>query len=137
MRTMPHDELIARAAALIHPRQTPDGRLHGDVGAIVVSEDGKVYEGVCVDTPSWGICAERSALAAMITQGQYRARTVVAVWRNAETQALHVLPPCGICREFLRQIDAGNLDTEIILGRELSEPLRNLLPHHAWPAPLN
>lgn len=136
VQTMVHDELIARAAALIRPRRTPDGRLHGDVGAVVVSADGKMYEGICVDTPSWGLCAERSALAAMITQGQYQARTVVAVWRNPDSEALHVLPPCGVCREFLRQIDPGNLDTEIVLGRDRSEPLRRLLPHHDWPAPL-
>ena len=92
MHTQPHDDLIARTAALIRPWRTPDGRLHGDVCAVVVSADGRIYEGICVDTPSWGLCAERSALAAMITQGQYRARTVVAVWRDPGSQALHVLP---------------------------------------------
>ena len=136
MHTQPHDDLIARAAALIRPWRTPDGRLHGDVGAVVVSADGRIYEDICVDTSSWGLCAERSALAAMITQARYRARTVVAVWRDPDSQALHVLPPCGVCREFLRHVDAGNLDTEIVLGRAQSEPLRHLLPHHAWPSPI-
>lgn len=134
---MDSKELIDRAAQLIRRHHTDDGRLHGDVGAVVLSANGKVFEGVCVDTASWGLCAERSAIAAMITSGEYRLRKVVAVWRNDQTGELHVLPPCGICREFMRQIDGGNLDAEIVLGLAVSRPLRELLPEHSWPAPLS
>lgn len=111
--------------------------MHGDVGAVVVSAQGHVFDGVCVDTPSWGLCAERSALAAMITAGEYRFQQVVAVWRNAGTGEIHVLPPCGVCREFMRQIDGGNLDAEVILGADRSLLLADLIPEHAWPAPLS
>ena len=103
----------------------------------MLSVDGIAYEGVCVDTPGWGLCAERSALAGMITSGEYRLQKVVAVWRSDKTGELHILPPCGICREFMRQIDGGNLDAEVILGLEVSRPLRELLPEHRWPAPLS
>ncbi|WP_083982915.1 hypothetical protein [Devosia soli] len=129
--------LIDRATQLLQVRHTQDGRVHGDVGAVVVSERGHMYEGVCVDTPSWGLCAERSALAAMITAGEYRFQQVVAVWRNETTGEIHVLPPCGVCREFMRQIDSGNLSAEVILGADQSRPLRDLLPEHAWPPPLH
>lgn len=132
---MDHSALIARASALLRPHEA-GGRLFGDVGAVVVSESGRVYDGVCVDTASWGLCAERSAMAAMITAGEYRIRTVVAVWRDPSTQALHVLPPCGVCREFMRQVDAANLAAEVVLGRDSSQTLATLLPHHAWPPPL-
>jgi cytidine deaminase len=131
-----HKDLIDRAARLIKLHHTGDGRLHGDVGAVVLSANGNVYEGVCVDTASWGLCAERSAIAAMITSGEYRLQKVVAVWRNDKTGELHVLPPCGVCREFMRQIDGGNLDAEIVLGLDVSRPLRELLPEHEWPSPL-
>lgn len=128
--------LIERAAALLKPHTTSAGRLFGDVGAVLVSASGKVFEGVCVDTPSWGLCAERSAIAAMITAGEYRIERIVAVWRDSGTGALHVLPPCGHCREFMRQVDDGNLATAVILGPDQSVPLAELLPLHAWPAPI-
>lgn len=50
---------------------------------------------------------------------------------------MHVLPPCGRCREFIRQIDPANLDTEVILGRNRTTPLRDLLPETGWPEPLD
>ncbi|KKB06793.1 hypothetical protein VE25_21030 [Devosia geojensis] len=128
--------LIGRAAAVLRPHRTRQGRLLGDVGAAVLSADGNIYTGVCVDTPSWGLCAERSALAAMIGRGEYRIDKVVAVWRNEETGRLHVLAPCGVCREFMRQIDDDNLEADVILGGTETRKLRELLPAHAWPEPL-
>jgi cytidine deaminase len=47
-----------------------------------------------------------------------------------------VLPPCGRCREFIRQVDPANLDTEVILGSDRSALLRELLPANEWPEPL-
>jgi cytidine deaminase len=41
---------------------------------------------------------------------------------------LRVLSPCGRCREFIRQIDPANIDTEVVLGRDRSVKLRELLP---------
>ena len=125
--------LIARAAAVLNQVRVKD-RLFGDVGAAVLSEAGEVFTGVAVDTAGWGLCAERSALAAMITAGQYRVAKVVAVWKDEMTGRLHVLPPCGICREFMRSIDEANLDALVITGRDRSMPLRELLPLHDWPA---
>lgn len=133
---MTNDEMIARAVGLLRPHRTVDGRVHGDVAAVVVGDDGAVFDGLCIDTASWGLCAKRSALAAMVTAGQYGFSKVVAVWRNAETEAVHVLPPCGICREFMRQISPDNLDAEIVLGPARTVSLRQLLPEHEWPAPL-
>jgi cytidine deaminase len=48
----------------------------------------------------------------MVTGREYRIAKVVAVWRNDEG-VLHVLPPCGRCREFMRQIDPANLKATI------------------------
>ncbi|HWU18362.1 MAG TPA: hypothetical protein VN155_11835 [Devosia sp.] len=133
---MKNRDLIEQAAQLLKPHRTPAGRLFGDVGAMVVSATGKLYPGVCVDTPSWGLCAERSALATMVTHGEYRISKVVAVWRNDENGQLHVLPPCGTCREFMRQLDDANLDAEIILDTDRTATLRDLIPEHRWPKPL-
>jgi cytidine deaminase len=130
-----HDELIAAAAATVHRHRSGD-RLFGDVAAVLVTDTGNRYSGVCIDTPSGtGLCAEHAAIAAMVTAREYRIATIVAVWRD-DDGALSVLPPCGRCREFIRQIDESNLDTEVVLGRRESMPLRELLPQNEWPPPL-
>ena len=132
---MTNEELIQTAGKVLNP-VTKDGRLHGDVGAAVLGKNGKVYVGTCVDTPSWGLCAERSAFAAMITDGEYKFDKVVAVWKDDKTGKLHVLPPCGVCREFMRQIDQENLESKVILGKTDVKKLKELIPNYEWPAPL-
>jgi cytidine deaminase len=72
----------------------------------------------------------------MVTAGEYRIARIVAVWRDDE-ERLYVLPPCGRCREFLRQIDPANIETEVVLSRIRGAPLRELLPAHEWPEPLD
>ena len=132
---MTNDELIACAEKVLNPRRVGD-RLFGDVGATLITDRGNLYSGVCIDTGSGtGFCAEHSAVAAMVTAGEYVIRKIVAVWKD-EGGALYVLPPCGRCREFIRQIDESNLDTEVILGRGQTVTLTDLLPYHQWPAPL-
>jgi cytidine deaminase len=130
-------ELIQRAAAALNPHRGPYGRLFGDVAACLVSAEGNLYSGVCIDTGSGtGFCAEHAAIAALVTAGEYRITRIVALWRD-EQGRLHVLPPCGRCREFIRQIDPANLETEVILGEGRRRPLRELLPEHEWPEPLD
>jgi cytidine deaminase len=129
-------ELILRAAAAIHPHRGPYDRQFGGVACCLVSASGNAYLGVDIDTGSGtGFCAEHSAIAAMVTAGEYQIAKVVAVWRDEERR-LYVLPPCGRCRELIRQIDAANLETEVILGDDRSKRLRELLPEHTWPTPL-
>lgn len=126
---MSAENLIERAAAVLNPVVVGD-RLFGDVGAALVTDKGNVYTGVCIDTGSWGLCAERSAIASMVTAGEYRIKRIVAVWREWRNGKgpLHVVSPCGICREFMLQIDPGNADTEVILGPERMAKLSELLP---------
>ncbi|QPP05866.1 cytidine deaminase [Streptomyces bathyalis] len=136
MATVSDDELITAATDVLNPHRVGD-RLFGDVGSALVTAAGNVYRGVCIDTGSGtGFCAEHAAVAAMVTAREYRIAKIVAVWRSDEG-LLHVLPPCGRCREFVRQIDPGNIGTEVVLGRGNSTPLRELLPFNEWPAPLD
>jgi cytidine deaminase len=134
---MTNEELIAHAAAVLNPHTTAEGRLLGDVAATLLTDEGNVYSGVCIDTGSGtGFCAEHAAIAAMVTAGEYRIARIVAIWRDEQSGTLSVVPPCGRCREFIRQIDPANLETEVVLGIGTSQPLKELLPFHAWPEPL-
>jgi cytidine deaminase len=135
MANEPSDsDLVDRAAALLNPRRVGD-RLFGDVASVLVTKAGNQFGGVCIDTPSGtGFCAEHAAVAAMVTAGEYHITRIVAVCRG-EDGVLYVLPPCGRCRAFIQQIDAANLDAQVILGRGTRAALRELLPHTEWPEP--
>lgn len=131
-----HEDLIELAAGRLNPHTVQD-RLFGNVAAALETVDRRRYVGVCIDTGSGtGFCAEHSAIAAMVTDGRYAIGRIVAVWRDAQGR-LCVLPPCGRCRELIRQVDPANLDTAVVLGWETSATLRELLPAHEWPAPLD
>lgn len=136
-----NDVLIDTAQAVLHPHAVMGlrsaSRRIGHVAATLVTEAGSLYSGVCIDTGSGtGFCAEHAAIAAMVTAREYKIAKIVAVWRS-EVGVLHVLPPCGRCREFIRQIDPANLDTEVVLSRAGSASLRDLLPYNGFPGPLD
>lgn len=132
---MTNGQLIEEAASVINPVMVGD-RLFGDVGSALLTRGGNVYLGVCIDTGSGtGFCAEHGAIAAMVTAGEFGIEKIVAVWKD-DDGATYVLPPCGRCREFIRQVDESNLDTDVVLGYEKTMKLKDLLPLNGWPEPL-
>ncbi len=133
---MTNEEIIENTKGYLAPHKS-GGRLFADVAATIITENGNVFSGVCIDTGSGtGFCAETAAIGAMVTAQEYKIKKIVAVWADNDSKQLYVLPPCGRCREFIRQIDESNLDTEVVLGFEASSKLRELLPCNEWPEPL-
>lgn len=121
---MEWNALLQIAKDTLNPRQLSESSYAGSVAAALVTDKGNVYKGVCIDTPcSMGFCAEHAAIAAMITAGENRIEKIVAVCEDGD-----IVAPCGRCREFMYQIHADNLQTEVMLGRGVVT-LRELLPH--------
>lgn len=82
----------------------------GGVAAAILTKAGNVYVGVCIDTASsLGMCAERNAIANMITCGESRIDKVVAVMPDGK-----VGMPCCACREFMMQLDRESGEIEIL-----------------------
>jgi len=123
---MTNDELIQKAQAVVNPRKIARGFTVGDVGCALLTAKGNLHVGVCIDVGGGiGFCAEHSAIASMITHGEQSISRIVAVLGDGK-----VLPPCGRCREFMRQVDLSNMDrTEVLLGRDKIVKLRDLMPH--------
>lgn len=109
------DRLFAAAKAVQNGRRVSEYVEAGGVAAAILSASGRIYTGVCVDTNSTlGICAERSAIFQMLTQGEQEIRKVLAVMPDGRTGA-----PCGACRELMVQLmpeTYGNI--EIMLDYE-------------------
>jgi len=131
VRAITDADLWARAEAALNPQRIGDLWI-ADVACALVSQDGRVFTGASVGG-YLGVCAEQSAVTAMVSAGPPLVRRLVAVWRD-EHGALHALPPCGRCREFLRLVSQDNLEAEVVLGPDHVVRLRDLLPVHGWHA---
>jgi cytidine deaminase len=129
MMQISNEELIEKARSVLKPRKIKHGFTVGDVGCALVTDKGNVYLGVCIDAAGgMGFCAEHSAIAAMVTHGEHVIKKIVAVVEGGKP-----IPPCGRCREFMRQIHEENSETEVIIGKNKSVKLRELLPF-SWDA---
>lgn len=125
---MNNQKLIKRAASLVKAKKIKDG-LIGDVGCALVSGKDKIYVGVCAATGSNVFCAEQNAIGSMITQKEFKIKKLVAVWKN-DKGSIYIIPPCGNCRQLMREINEKNLDyTEVILDKDKTVKLRDLLPY--------
>ena len=119
---MEFTELYQKALEVLHPRQVSEDIEAGGVAAALVTDQGNVYQGVCIDTAcSMGFCAEHAAIAAMLTAGENRVERIVAVNWNRD-----ILPPCGRCREFLMQL--GNPDALVLVAKDTAVKVKDLLP---------
>lgn len=87
----------------------------GGVSAAILTKKENIYVGVCIDTAcSLGLCAERNAIANMITNGESDICRVIAIDQNGKA-----IPPCGACREFMTQLMPENYHSiEIMLDYE-------------------
>lgn len=94
------DQLYLAARKVQQEREISSWVEAGSVSAALLTEKGTIYAGVCIDTAcSLGMCAERSAIAAMITNGENVIDRLLAVGRDGKA-----IPPCGACREFMTQL---------------------------------
>ncbi len=98
------------------------------VGAALMGASGRVYVGCNVENVSYGLacCAERNAVFHAVAEGE-RAFEAVAV----VTAAPEPTPPCGACRQVLREF-AQDGDMRVVLatleGTRRETTLSALLP---------
>lgn len=97
------------------------------VGALVESESATRYTGANVESAHYkGLCAEASAIAAMVSAGERRLQRVYVIGPGE-----HLCTPCGDCRQRIREF--ATADTRILVldggGRLLREyDIEALLP---------
>ncbi len=120
----PVDSAIQRARALRSVAYAPYSRF--SVGAVLIADDGRVFEGCNVENESFGLtmCAERVALGAAVTAGA-RAFSAVVI----AVDGPHAVTPCGACRQVLAEFSPKMLcicvcDSEI----QATFQLKDLLP---------
>ncbi|MGB9740586.1 MAG: cytidine deaminase [Candidatus Bathyarchaeia archaeon] len=107
-----------------------------EVGAAVLGEDGKIYEGCNVE--SWisglGICAERCAINHAILHGNKRIKEIALVMKKASVDP----KPCGACLQYISDftddskikiVTAKVKNGKILFETVKVKTLKELLPH--------
>jgi cytidine deaminase len=106
------------------------------VGAAVLAEDGKIYEGCNVETwiSGLGTCAERCAIDHAVLHGNRKIKMVAVVIEDKNVEQTR---PCGVCLQYIKDFSEDN--AKVIMakakaGRILSESvevksIEELLPY--------
>ena len=120
METQIWKTLYDRANAVRNERKLSPLMEVGSVGAAVLTADGNIYTGICIDTAcGMGMCAERNAIANMLTNGEDQIVKVAAVMPDGSSGT-----PCGVCREFMMQLGKNSQDIEILLSLDPLKTVR-------------
>ncbi len=100
--------LVARATAARNRAYAPYSRY--TVGAAVLMEDGRIFEGCNVENAVYplGLCAERVAIFKAISEGSRKIAAIAVVTANGGS-------PCGACRQVIREF--GEETTPILVAR--------------------
>jgi cytidine deaminase len=100
------------------------------VGAAVLAR-GRVFPGANVEIASYpiSVCAERSAISAMVAAGE-RSIDAVAVVTDADEPT----PPCGGCRQAIWEFGREAVVVSLVPnGSRLRSSIRELLPYAFGP----
>ena len=105
---------------------------HFQVGAALLTDDGRLYTGVNVENASYGltVCAERNAVGAMVNDSARRIAAVAVCTENGVT-------PCGACRQVLSEFVDPDGDVVVWIvdgqGSVRETTLFTLMPDHFGP----
>jgi cytidine deaminase len=107
--TAEDEQLIERAKEARMLAHAPYSNF--DVGAALLSSDGRVYTGCNIENSTYGLtmCAERVAIFKAVSEGvrEFSKVAVVADFSNPT-------PPCGCCRQMIWEFSGET--AEIILA---------------------
>ena len=77
------------------------------VGAALLTKDGKIFTGTNVENRSYGgtICAERTAVCKAVSEGYKEFDSIAIIGLDTDK----ILPPCGMCRQFMTEFGSDML----------------------------
>ena len=120
------EELYKKAKNVQNPKDVSGMISAGGVSSAILTSNHHIYTGVCIDTAcSLGMCAERNAIANMLTNGESEIVKLVCIDSKG-----NVVFPCGACREYLMQLSKNSKDIEILKDIDNTEivKLGTLIP---------
>lgn len=106
------------------------------VGAALLTENGKIYTGCNIENVAFGpsICAERVAFFKAISEGE-KNFSKIAVVGGKDGIISSSTPPCGVCRQVMREFCDDDFEILIVKESENYDKvlLKDLLPNSFKP----
>lgn len=95
-------ELIRKAIEAMGAAYTPYSGFR--VGAALLTEDGKVYQGCNIENAAYTptVCAERTAFFKAVSEGE-RHFSAIAIVGGKDGILKDFTAPCGVCRQVMRE----------------------------------
>jgi cytidine deaminase len=80
------------------------------VGAAILADDGKIYSGCNVENAAYpnGVCAETSAISAMVLGGGKRIREIAVIGSGR-----NLVTPCGGCRQRIAEFATADTPVHV------------------------
>ena len=100
------------------------------VGAALLCSDGAVYTGCNIENASYTptVCAERTAFFKAVSDGK-REFSAIAICGGKGGKIAGFFPPCGVCRQVMREFCKDDFLVHIIGDGEVkTRTLAELLP---------
>ena len=122
------NKLFKKAKVLAEKKVLSKSVSYAHVGCALMTDKGNIYTGICIVADCGiGFCAEHAAIAEMIKNNESRITKIVATTQEG------AVPPCGRCRELIKQINLENLNTQVMVSDTEIYTLKELLPHTWMP----
>ena len=131
---MTDKELILKAQEAMNNSYSPYSNYK--VGAALLTKENKVYKGCHIENAAFRptVCAERTAFLKALSEGE-REFSKIAVVGGKNGEISGAFPPCGVCRQVMREFCDDNF--EILIVKENNEYdkvlLKDLLPYSFKP----
>ena len=111
------------------------------VGAALLCRNGKVYQGCNIENAAYGpsVCAERVAVFKAVYDGERAFEAIAVVGGRAGAAVTGLCPPCGVCRQVLREFCGPDLMIYLAGEDDRYEAysLDEMLPHSFSNAEMN
>lgn len=119
-----NDDLLARARARAEHAYAPFSNFR--VGAVVLADDGAIYEGANVENSAFGsgMCAEATAIGHAVSSGVRKIAAIYVSCIDADEPGY----PCGNCRQLMVEF---RVERVIVDGPDgaVEHTLEEIIPH--------
>ena len=84
---------------------------HFPIGAVLVTDEGKIYTGVNIENASFGLtnCGERTAIFKAVSEGERSFKELIIYGQTEKP-----VSPCGACRQVMAEFFEPDLPVTLV-----------------------
>ena len=101
---------------------------HFPIGAVLVTDEGKIYTGVNVENASFGLtnCGERTAIFKAVSEGERSFKELIIYGQTEKP-----VSPCGACRQVMAEFFEPDLPVTLVAKNKSTVVMtvKELLPY--------